>query len=85
VLALSCEKSRVSQLSSLVVRENLDALELSSPTCATRILVWVTFLSLIERVERKVDKEKANDRFEKSEQSFDLEDFKEQITQYART
>jgi signal recognition particle subunit SRP54 len=64
--------------------EKADALEPFYPDrIATRILGMGDLLSLIEEVERKVDKEKAERLAAKIKKGkgFDLEDFKEQIKQ----
>jgi signal recognition particle subunit SRP54 len=64
--------------------EKLDALEAFHPErIASRILGMGDVLSLIEEVERKVDKEKAQKLAQKVQKGkgFDLQDFKEQLEQ----
>ena len=64
--------------------EKLDALEAFHPErVASRILVMGDVLSLIEEVERKVDKDKAQKLAKKVQKGkgFDLQDFKEQLEQ----
>ncbi|MFT2091254.1 signal recognition particle protein [Paraglaciecola sp. 2405UD69-4] len=64
--------------------EKLDALEAFHPErIASRILGMGDVLSLIEEVERKVDKEKAQKLAKKVQKGkgFDLQDFKEQLEQ----
>ncbi|MCF2950346.1 signal recognition particle protein [Paraglaciecola aquimarina] len=64
--------------------EKLDALEPFHPErVASRILGMGDVLSLIEEVERKVDKEKAQKLAKKVQKGkgFDLQDFKEQLEQ----
>ena len=64
--------------------EKLDALEPFHPErIASRILGMGDMLSLIEEVERKVDKEKAAKLAKKviKGKGFDLEDFREQLVQ----
>lgn len=64
--------------------EKLDALEPFHPErIASRILGMGDVLSLIEEVERKVDKEKAQKLAQKVQKGkgFDLQDFKEQLEQ----
>ena len=64
--------------------EKLDALEAFHPErVATRILGMGDVLSLIEEVERKVDKQKAQKLAKKVQKGkgFDLQDFKEQLEQ----
>ncbi len=66
------------------VGEKLDALEPFHPDrIASRILGMGDVMSLIEEVERKVDKDKAQKLAKKviKGQGFDLEDFKEQLVQ----
>ena len=64
--------------------EKLDALEAFHPErIASRILGMGDVLSLIEEVERKVDKDKAQKLAQKVQKGkgFDLQDFKEQLEQ----
>lgn len=64
--------------------EKLDALEAFHPErVASRILGMGDVLSLIEEVERKVDKKKAQKLAQKVQKgkNFDLQDFKEQLEQ----
>jgi len=64
--------------------EKLDALEAFHPErIASRILGMGDVLSLIEEVERKVDKDKAQKLAKKVQKGkgFDLQDFKEQLEQ----
>ncbi|MFT5923605.1 MAG: signal recognition particle subunit SRP54 [Paraglaciecola sp.] len=64
--------------------EKLDALEAFHPErIASRILGMGDVLTLIEEVERKVDKDKAQKLAKKVQkgQGFDLQDFKEQLEQ----
>ena len=64
--------------------EKLDALEAFHPErIASRILGMGDVLSLIEEVERKVDKQKAEKLAQKVQKGkgFDLQDFKEQLEQ----
>jgi signal recognition particle subunit SRP54 len=66
------------------VGEKTDALELFHPDrIASRILGMGDVLSLIEEIEQKVDKEKAEKLAKKIQKgkSFDLEDFREQLQQ----
>ncbi len=68
----------------LGVGEKLDALEPFYPDrIASRILGMGDMLSLIEEIERKVDKKKAEQLARKisKKQGFDLEDFREQLKQ----
>jgi signal recognition particle subunit SRP54 len=68
----------------LGVGEKLDALEAFHPErVASRILGMGDMLSLIEEVERKVDKDKAQKLAKKVQKGkgFDLQDFKEQLEQ----
>jgi len=68
------------------VGEKTDALEPFHPDrIAARILGMGDVLTLIEEAERKVDKEKAQRLARKIQkgQSFDLEDFRDQLTQMA--
>ena len=66
------------------VGEKIEALEPFHPDrIASRILGMGDVLSLIEEVEQKVDKKKAEQLAKKfkSGKSFDLEDFREQLVQ----
>jgi len=66
------------------VGEKTDALELFHPDrIASRILGMGDVLSLIEEIEQKVDKEKAEKLAKKIQKgkNFDLEDFREQLQQ----
>lgn len=69
------------------VGEKTDALELFHPDrIASRILDMGDVLSLVEEVERKIDKKKA-EKFSKKirkGQGFDLEDFREQLQQMSK-
>lgn len=65
------------------VGEKLDQLELFHPErMASRILGMGDMLSLIEKVEKSIDEEKAKELEQKiREQSFTLEDFRDQLKQ----
>jgi len=65
------------------VGEKLDQLELFHPErIASRILGMGDMLSLIEKVEKSIDEEKAKELEQKiREQSFTLEDFRDQLKQ----
>lgn len=82
--ALSVRQITGKPIKFIGVGEKPDALEPFYPDrVATRILGMGDLLSLIEEVERKVDKEKAERLANKIKKGkgFDLEDFKEQIKQ----
>ncbi len=82
--ALSVRQITGKPIKFIGVGEKSDALEPFYPDrVATRILGMGDLLSLIEEVERKVDKEKAERIAAKIKKGkgFDLEDFKEQIKQ----
>lgn len=82
--ALSVRQITGKPIKFIGVGEKSDALEPFYPDrVATRILGMGDLLSLIEEVERKVDKEKAERLANKIKKGkgFDLEDFKEQIKQ----
>ncbi len=82
--ALSVRNITGKPIKFLGMGEKLDALEPFHPDrVASRILGMGDVLSLIEEVERKVDKEKAQKLAKKVQkgQGFDLQDFKEQLEQ----
>lgn len=82
--ALSVRQITGKPIKFIGVGEKSDALEPFYPDrIASRILGMGDLLSLIEEVERKVDKEKAERMANKIKKGkgFDLEDFKEQIQQ----
>ena len=82
--ALSVRKITGKPIKFLGVGEKLEALEPFHPDrIASRILGMGDVLSLIEEVERKVDKEKAQKLAAKVQKGkgFDLQDFKEQLEQ----
>ena len=82
--ALSVRQITGKPIKFIGVGEKIDALEPFYPDrVASRILGMGDLLSLIEEVERKVDKEKAERIASKIKKGkgFDLEDFKEQIKQ----
>merc|ERR1712000_677050 len=82
--ALSVRKITGKPIKFLGMGEKLDALEPFHPErIASRILGMGDVLSLIEEVERKVDKDKAQKLARKVQKGkgFDLQDFKEQLEQ----
>ena len=82
--ALSVRKITGKPIKFLGMGEKLDALEPFHPErIASRILGMGDVLSLIEEVERKVDKDKAQKLAKKVQKGkgFDLQDFKEQLEQ----
>lgn len=82
--ALSVRKITGKPIKFLGMGEKVDALEPFHPErVASRILGMGDVLSLIEEVERKVDKEKAQKLAKKVQKGkgFDLQDFKEQLEQ----
>ena len=82
--ALSVRKITGKPIKFIGMGEKLDALEPFHPErIASRILGMGDVLSLIEEVERKVDKEKAQKLAKKVQKGkgFDLQDFKEQLEQ----
>lgn len=82
--ALSVRKITGKPIKFLGMGEKIDALEPFHPDrVASRILGMGDVLSLIEEVERKVDKEKAQKLAKKVQKGkgFDLQDFKEQLEQ----
>ncbi|MFS1702765.1 signal recognition particle protein [Aestuariibacter sp. GS-14] len=82
--ALSVRKITGKPIKFIGMGEKLDALEPFHPErIASRILGMGDVLSLIEEVERKVDKEKAQKLAQKVQKGkgFDLQDFKEQLEQ----
>lgn len=82
--ALSIRQITGKPIKFIGVGEKLDALEPFHPErIASRILGMGDVLSLIEEVERKVDKDKAEKLAKKviKGQGFDLDDFKEQLQQ----
>lgn len=85
--ALSIRDITAKPIKFMGVGEQISALEPFHPErVASRILGMGDVLTLVEEVERKVDKEKA-EKFAKKIQkgkSFDLEDFKEQIQQISK-
>ncbi len=84
--ALSIREITGKPIKFLGVGEKLDALELFHPDrIASRILGMGDVLTLIEEIERKVDKEKADKMAKKlaKGKGFDLEDLREQLQQMA--
>lgn len=84
--ALSIRQITGKPIKFLGVGEKLDALELFHPDrIASRILGMGDVLTLIEEIERKVDKEKADKMAKKlaKGKGFDLEDLREQLQQMA--
>ena len=82
--ALSVRKITGKPIKFIGMGEKLDALEPFHPErIASRILGMGDVLSLIEEVERKVDKDKAQKLAKKVQKGkgFDLQDFKEQLEQ----
>ena len=82
--ALSVKHITGKPIKFLGMGEKLDALEAFHPQrIASRILGMGDVLSLIEEVERKVDKDKAQQLAQKMKKGkgFDLQDFKEQLEQ----
>lgn len=82
--ALSVKHITGKPIKFLGMGEKLDALEPFHPQrIASRILGMGDVLSLIEEVERKVDKDKAQQLAQKMKKGkgFDLQDFKEQLEQ----
>jgi len=81
--ALSIRKMTHTPIKFMGVGEKIDALEAFYPDrLVSRILGMGDVLSLIEEVERKVDKEAAQKTAQKIKKGqFDLEDFREQIQQ----
>ena len=82
--ALSVRQITGKPIKFLGVGEKTDALEAFHPDrLASRILDMGDMLSLIEEVERKVDKEKAEKLATKLKKGkgFDLQDFRDQLTQ----
>ncbi|MEG3768417.1 signal recognition particle protein [Alteromonas sp. 14N.309.X.WAT.G.H12] len=82
--ALSVRKITGKPIKFIGMGEKVDALEPFHPErIASRILGMGDVLSLIEEVERKVDKEKAQKLAKKVQKGkgFDLQDFKEQLEQ----
>ncbi len=82
--ALSVRQITGKPIKFLGVGEKTDALEAFHPDrVASRILDMGDVLSLIEEVERKVDKDKAEKLAEKLKKGkgFDLQDFRDQLTQ----
>lgn len=84
--ALSIRQITGKPIKFLGVGEKLDALELFHPDrIASRILGMGDVLTLIEEIERKVDKDKADKMAKKlaKGKGFDLEDLREQLQQMA--
>ena len=82
--ALSVRSVTGKPIKFMAVGETIDALDVFHPDrIASRILGMGDVLSLIEEVEQKIDKKKANKlaRKIKKGKKFDLEDFRDQIQQ----